>query len=67
MSKTGLALAALYLALIAICLGFAFGGDGDPKGRFVFLQLPIAPRLAPLQALGLSALAYGLRARTPSR
>lgn len=55
MSKTGLTLAGLYLALIATCFAFAFSADGDPKGRFVFLQLPIAPQLTAAQVLGLKS------------
>lgn len=42
MSKFGIALCLTYLLAILICLGFAVTANGDPKGQFVFAQIPIA-------------------------
>lgn len=42
MNRFGVALCAAYLLVILACLGLAAGVEGDSKGRFVFLQLPIA-------------------------
>lgn len=53
MNRLGLALCALYGTIIAVCVALAITAGDDPKGRFVFLQLPIAPQAAALDALGL--------------
>lgn len=51
-SRTGLWFCAPYLAIIAVCMGFAYLGKFDPKGSFVFLQLPVALQAALLVKLG---------------
>lgn len=42
MSKFSLAFCLTYLLAILTCLGFAMTADSDPKGQFVFAQIPIA-------------------------
>ena len=51
-NRTGLVLCALYAAATCTCFALAFS-SGDFKGRFVFLQLPIALQLGALSSLGL--------------
>jgi hypothetical protein len=53
MSKTGSILCGIYAAVIIICIAISASADGDFKGQFVFLQLPIALQLALVQELGL--------------
>lgn len=53
MNRLGLVLCALYGTVIAVCVALAMTAGGDPKGRFVFLQLPIALQASALDALGL--------------
>jgi hypothetical protein len=57
-SKTGLALTGLYLLLTIISIVWALNVS-DPKGKTVFLQLPIAIQLAVIQELGLIKALYG--------
>jgi hypothetical protein len=52
-SKTGAALALFYVAITFGCITASLVTQGDPKGSFVFLQLPIALQMGPFQALGL--------------
>lgn len=52
MSRLGLAFCTLYGAITGVCAALAITSSGDPKGRFVFLQLPIALQAASLDALG---------------
>lgn len=52
MSKFGLAFCLTYLLAILTCLGFALTADGDPKGQFVFAQIPIALQGSLAAALG---------------
>jgi hypothetical protein len=59
-SRLGACLASLYLLPSAICVGIALGATTDPKGNFVFLQLPIALQLALLDGMGLGPLLSGL-------
>ncbi len=54
-SRTGLCLAGLYALPSLLCVGFALSITGDSKGRFVFLQSPLIPALAMLDALGLTS------------
>jgi hypothetical protein len=54
MSKTGLSLCALYALVIAVCIGFVFLGGPDPKGRYMFLQIPIVFQSALIVSLGLA-------------
>lgn len=58
-SKMGLALALVYVLTSAICIAIALGNPGDPKGRFVFLQIPIAWQLGLVAELG-----WGVRLRS---
>jgi hypothetical protein len=59
-SRLGGGFVLLYASAIVICLAMAFGADGDPKGRFVFLQLPIVLQGTVLSALGLGSLLSGM-------
>ncbi|MCR6629508.1 MAG: hypothetical protein NVV74_05300 [Magnetospirillum sp.] len=52
MSRLGTSLCALYALIIAICVATAYS-SGDSKGRYVLLQLPIAPQMALIHELGL--------------
>ncbi|MFY3680982.1 hypothetical protein [Achromobacter xylosoxidans] len=52
-SWTGIVFAALYLAIVILCIAGALSADGDDKGRFVLLQLPLALQLALLHELNL--------------
>ncbi|MGB3433450.1 hypothetical protein [Achromobacter sp.] len=56
LSWTGIVFAALYLAIVILCVAGALSADGDDKGRFVLLQLPLAPQLALLHELNLDRL-----------
>jgi hypothetical protein len=56
MSKVGLALCFLYAAASALCIWGSFATDGDNKGAFVLLQLPLALQLAALDWLGFRSL-----------
>lgn len=58
MSKYGIAFCLTYLLAILVCLGFVLTAHGDPKGQFVFAQIPIALQGSLAAGLGLgSALA----------
>ena len=52
MSKVGIGLCVVYLAATACCVYSSLGAEGDPKGQFVLLQLPIALQLEALDAIG---------------
>jgi len=56
----GLNLCAIYLAATAACWAIAWSAGADFKGRFVFLQLPIALQAALVDALGFSPQLSGL-------
>jgi len=58
-NRTGLVFCALYAAATCTCITLAFS-SGDFKGRFVFLQLPIAIQLSALSSLGLGPLLTNL-------
>ncbi|PZQ29516.1 MAG: hypothetical protein DI562_08695 [Stenotrophomonas acidaminiphila] len=62
LSRTGLAFGLAYLALVGLCVWASVDADaaGDPKGAFVFLQLPLAPQLAALDGLGLGPVLAGM-------
>ena len=49
----GVILCIIYALIMLTCLVMAYSADGDNKGEFVFLQLPIAFQMAGLHALGL--------------
>lgn len=55
-SWTGIVFAALYLAVVILCIAGALSADGDDKGRFILLQLPLALQLALLHDLNLDRL-----------
>ena len=59
-SRVGLAFVLMYAAAIAACLVMALNADGDPKGRFVFLQLPIAIQGDIVYALGFGEYLSGM-------
>ena len=48
-----------YTILIAVSILIAYSTDGDDKGWFLFMQLPLSPQLALLQEFGLSSLVEG--------
>ncbi|MCP3046398.1 hypothetical protein K6X13_04625 [Xanthomonas euvesicatoria pv. allii] len=50
-SVLGVALCLLYLAAAVFCVWGALSAQGDPKGHFVLLQLPLTPQLIALDAL----------------
>ncbi len=52
-SRLGLGLCTIYLLLAVASVAWAALAAGDPKGRFVLLQLPIALQGAILDSLGL--------------
>lgn len=51
-SKTGAALVLVYAVITVGCFIASFVTQGDPKGSFVLLQLPITLQIGPFQALG---------------
>lgn len=51
--KTGWFFSAIYLGIILASIAMAMSAGADYKGRFVFLQLPLALQSAGLDALGL--------------
>ena len=53
-NRLGLSLCAIYLALTLLLVWAALSTEGDPKGHFVLLQLPIALQLAVIDLLGLA-------------
>jgi len=59
MSRTGLSLCAVYAAAIAACVASGFLG-GDPKSKYVLLQLPIALQSALVVELGLAPSIQGI-------
>jgi hypothetical protein len=52
-------LCGLYLVVTIACLAWAFLVSGDPKGQFALMQLPLAPVLAIIEAVGLGYLIQG--------
>jgi len=60
LSKTGVILCAMYALIIALSLVLTFSAGSDAKGRFVFLQLPLALQMAGLLELGGSSWMRGL-------
>lgn len=60
LSKTGMILCVLYAAIIALCWVLAFSAGIDAKGKFVFLQLPLALQMAGLYELGARSWLMGL-------
>jgi hypothetical protein len=59
LSWTGVFLCLGYTIFVAVSILIAYSTDGDDKGWFVFMQLPLSPQLALLQELGLSSLLEG--------
>ena len=55
MSRIGISLCLVYALIIFVCFTFAYSADGDFKGQYVFLQLPIAFQMAGIDAIGLSS------------
>lgn len=56
MSRIGAGLCAMYALAIAACFAVAFLPAVDSKGRFVFMQLPLALQAGLLQSLGFGPL-----------
>jgi len=54
LNRLGLSLCLVYLALTLILVWAALSTEGDPKGHFVLLQLPIAFQLGVVHLLGLA-------------
>ena len=54
LNRLGLSLCTAYLVLTLILAWAAHSAEGDPKGQFVLLQLPIALQLATADFLGLA-------------
>lgn len=54
MSRIGTTLCLIYALIIIVCFAFAYSADGDFKGQYVFLQLPIVLQMAGIDAIGLS-------------
>lgn len=50
----GISLCAVYLVLTLLLVWASRSGEGDPKGQFVLLQLPIALQLGVVNSLGLA-------------
>lgn len=59
LNRLGLILSATYLALTLLLVWAALHSEGDPKGHFVLLQLPIALQLAVIELLGLATYMRG--------
>lgn len=55
MSRIGIILCLIYAVLIVICLAIAYSVDGDFKGQYVILQLPLVLQMTVVHGLGLSA------------
>jgi hypothetical protein len=55
LNRLGLILSVVYLALTLFLVWAALRTEGDLKGQFILLQLPIALQLAVLDLLGLAA------------
>jgi hypothetical protein len=56
LNKLGFALCVMYLLMSLFLVWSAYSTNGDVKGQFVLLQLPIALPLMLLNALGVSGL-----------
>ena len=56
MSRAGFILCVMYAVVIALCFVVTLWAEGDFKGQFVLLQLPIALQGAALQSVGLGPL-----------
>ncbi len=55
MSRIGKVLCLIYALIIVACFTVAYSADGDFKGQYVFLQLPIALQMFGIDAIGLSS------------
>jgi hypothetical protein len=55
MSRIGKILCLIYALIIIACFAGAYSAEGDFKGQYVFLQLPIAIQMAGINAIGLSS------------
>lgn len=55
MSRIGKVLCLIYAVIIIVCFAVAFSAEGDLKGQYVFLQLPIALQMAGIHEIGLSS------------
>ena len=55
LSRLGAGLCIAYLAIVLVCVVLGLLANADPKGRFVFFQLPIALQGGMLLGLGLGS------------
>jgi hypothetical protein len=53
-SKIGIFLCSFYAIIIIACICFTLSGSSDNKGRYVFLQLPIAIQMDMVVKIGLA-------------
>jgi hypothetical protein len=60
LSVAGIVLAGLYVILSLAFVVYGISIEGDPKGKFVLMQLPIALQLALADYLGLLPMLSGL-------
>jgi len=58
MSKMGMIFCLIYMLIIILCCSLALWADGDPKGQFVLLQIPLVlfAQLDILRKIGLDTL-----------
>jgi hypothetical protein len=45
----------IYALFMIACFAIAYSAEGDFKGQYVFLQLPLALQMAGIDAMGLSS------------
>ncbi|MFD0913184.1 hypothetical protein [Methylophilus luteus] len=55
MSRIGKMLCIIYALFMIACFAIAYSAEGDFKGQYVFLQLPLALQMAGIDAMGLSS------------
>jgi hypothetical protein len=58
MSKMGMIFCLIYMLIIILCCSLALWANGDPKGQFVLLQIPLVlfAQLDILRKIGLDTL-----------
>jgi len=58
-SRVGIVFSLIYLLPAIACVAMALS-SGDPKSRFVLLQLPVGRQMWVLRSMGLSENLYGM-------
>lgn len=53
MSRLGIVLCQIYAFIIAMCIVIALLKEGDPKGKFVLMSVPISLQQAALKELNI--------------